>query len=275
ARWARRRSGPRAGAGPCGGGRPPPPRGGRGGAPPFLPPRPPAPPPRGPRAPPPRGPRPAGGPPAGRADGRAPAGGGGGGGDGGAKGRACPAASRSAWSGHSTVSVITPSPPKDRNASVGVATNPPCQNREGHPAVKLLLGLGLTSGGLIQVDFFGARQPDQGLLPSCQPLPRGALRYADLGFFSLRHFQGQGALGVYWLSRAHPQLVVRAGGRRTQALLAFLHGRGPQVDLAWVTVGTKARLSCRPIAWRLPDAAARRRQRKGAEGYRRRAAAAP
>jgi hypothetical protein len=149
---------------------------------------------------------------------------------------------------------------------------PGCGNQglPANAAVKLLLGLELTSGGLVQVDFFSARTPDQALTPQCQPLPEGALRCADLGFFSLAHFKEQSALGAYWLSRAHPQLVVQLGGGRAQSLMALLAGRGPRVDLAEVTVGTKVRLRCRLVAWRVPDAVARRRQRKIEGNYLRR-----
>jgi Transposase DDE domain len=149
---------------------------------------------------------------------------------------------------------------------------PGCGNQglPANAAVKMLLGLELTSGGLVQADFFSARDPDQALTPQCQPLPPGALRYADLGFFSLAYFKEQSALGVYWFSRAHPQLVAQLGGGQTQSLMALLAGRGPRVDLAEVTVGTKVRLRCRLIAWRVPDAVAQRRKRKLEDNYRRR-----
>jgi hypothetical protein len=148
---------------------------------------------------------------------------------------------------------------------------PGCGNQnQANAAVKMLLGLELTSGGLIQLDFFSARTPDQTLTPLCQPLPQGALRYADLGFFSLDFFKTQGAQGVFWFSRAHPQLVVQLDGGPTQGLMAFLADRGPQVDLAEVTLGTKVRLRCRLIAWRVPEPVARRRRRKLQESYCRR-----
>jgi hypothetical protein len=146
-----------------------------------------------------------------------------------------------------------------------------CGNQsQPHAAVKRLLGLELTCGGLIQVDFFSARDPDQALTPQAQPLPEGALRYADLGFFSLDFFREQAAQGVFGFTRAHPQRVVQRGAQPAQSLGAFLRGRGPQVDVAAVTVGTKDRLRCRLIAWRVPDAVAQGRQRKLQESYRRR-----
>jgi hypothetical protein len=142
--------------------------------------------------------------------------------------------------------------------------------QQANAAVKVLLGLELTSGGLVQVDFFSARQPDQALTPQCQPLTEGALRLADLGFFSLDFFRQQTAQKVFFFTRAHPQLVVQRGPQQTQPLMAFLQNRGPQVDLAEVTVGSKVRLRCRLIAWRVPDRVAQRRWQKRTESYQRR-----
>jgi hypothetical protein len=143
-------------------------------------------------------------------------------------------------------------------------------NQPANAAAKMLLGMELTSGGLAQLDLFSARTPDQALIPLCQPLPKGALRYADLGFFSLVHFKELGQQGVYFFSRAHPQLVARLGKEKSRPLMALLQGEGPQVDLDEVEVGSKVKLRCRLMAWRVPDGVAKRRQKKLQESYYRR-----
>jgi hypothetical protein len=139
------------------------------------------------------------------------------------------------------------------------------QNQQKNAACKVLFGLELTSGGLVQLEFFSARDPDQGLFPLCQPLPEGALALRDLGFFAAQRLQEQTELGVWWLTRAQPQLVVQLGKGQTQGLLPFLRGRGATVDLPEVEVGTKVRLRCRLLAWRVPDAVAERRKQKRQE----------
>lgn len=143
------------------------------------------------------------------------------------------------------------------------------QNQTLNAACKLLLGFELTTGGLVQLDFFPARQPDQALLLHCQPLTEEALAIRDLGFFSSQRFNEQTELGVSWLSRAHPQLVVQLGNGQSQSMMAFLRGRGPRVDLAEVELGTKVPLKCRLIAWRVSDAVAERRKKKREEQHKR------
>jgi hypothetical protein len=148
--------------------------------------------------------------------------------------------------------------------------SPGCGNQSAttNAACKLLLGLELTCGGLLQLDLFAGRQPDQGLIPLCQPLPAGALLLRDLGFFSLKDFAHQHEQGVYYLTRAHPQLVVQRGHGQTQSLMAFLRDRGVLLDVD-VEVGTKDRLACRLIAWRVPDEVAQRRKTKRLEQHQR------
>jgi hypothetical protein len=114
----------------------------------------------------------------------------------------------------------------------------------------------------VQLDFYSARSADQGLFSLCQPVPQGSLSLRDLGFFSAAQLTEQTAQGNYWLSRAQPQLVVQRGGGQTQPLMPFLRGRGPVVDLPEVELGTKTRLRCRLIAWRVPDPVAQRRQQR-------------
>jgi len=135
---------------------------------------------------------------------------------------------------------------------------------------KVLFDLEITCGGLVQLEFFSARDPDQGLFAQCQPLPDGALALRDLGFFAAVSYTEQSQQGVFWLTRAQPQLVVQRDQQTTQTLMAFLRDRGETVDLPAVEVGTKHRLHSRLIAWRVPDAVAARRRQKRQEQQSRR-----
>lgn len=141
-------------------------------------------------------------------------------------------------------------------------------NQNGvNAACKLLFGFELTRGGLLQLQLGSARQPDQDLAEALHPVPEGALTLCDLGFFSLERLDQQKQVGDRFLSRAQPQLVVQLQGGGTQPLLDFVQGLGDVVDMEDVEVGTKQRLRCRVIAWRVPDAVAQRRKRKCQEQH--------
>jgi len=141
-------------------------------------------------------------------------------------------------------------------------------NQHGSTAsCKVLLGLELSAGAMTQVELCCARLPDQALAPGLHPVPEGALTMHDLGFFGLKRFAEQALLGNYFFSRAHPQLVVQLPGGASQPLLEYLRGRGAEVDEEEVELGSKDRLRCRLIAWRVPDAVAQRRKQKRIEQH--------
>ena len=61
---------------------------------------------------------------------------------------------------------------------------PGAGNQKGvNAACKLLFDREITGGGLVQLEFFSAREPDQAVFAQCQPLPAGALALRDLGTF--------------------------------------------------------------------------------------------
>jgi hypothetical protein len=102
------------------------------------------------------------------------------------------------------------------------------------------------------------------------PLPRGALRIADLGYFDLGVFRAIGAAGGYWLSRLHVLPTVYDQAGQTWAVLALLTRQGAvEVDLE-VVVGAEQRLPARLLARRVPpEVAAHRRRRLRADAKRR------
>lgn len=92
------------------------------------------------------------------------------------------------------------------------------------------------------------------------PLPRGALRVADLGFFCLAVLAGIAASGSYFLTRMHHTTAVfTAAGQRTRLL--DLLGAAPSYELA-VTVGCRERLPVRLLALRVPPEVAGQRRRR-------------
>ena len=100
------------------------------------------------------------------------------------------------------------------------------------------------------------------------PLPAGALRLADLGYFSLSVFQALDAAGVFFLSRLQAQTVVcdaqdaqDAQGQRLD-LVATLRAAGPQVVDRPVRLGATHQVAARLLAVRVPQAVADERRRR-------------
>jgi hypothetical protein len=79
--------------------------------------------------------------------------------------------------------------------------------RTGHnqAAVKLAVRLDLLSGNLTGPVLADGRGQDRSSPLQTMPLPTGALRVADLGYFSLAVLTQLGAGGSYWLTRLQVQ----------------------------------------------------------------------
>jgi hypothetical protein len=102
------------------------------------------------------------------------------------------------------------------------------------------------------------------------PLPPGALRLADLGFFNLGVFADMSAQGVYWLSRLLLSTAVftPAGARCDVLRLVAAQGTAT-VDLP-VCLGATHHLKARLLAVRVPaDVANQRRRRLHTDARRR------
>jgi len=132
-------------------------------------------------------------------------------------------------------------------------------------ALKAHVSFDLCRGTLRGLLTDGRTQDRQTALQTA-PLPRGALRIADLGFFDLGVFTAIGAAGGYWLSRLHVlPTVYDQAGQAWDVLALLTRQQATAVDLA-VVLGAERRLPARLLAVRVPPevAAARRRRTRAA-----------
>lgn len=134
-------------------------------------------------------------------------------------------------------------------------------------AIKFQVRLNLNTGQLFGPFPTPARLSDQRCLFCDLPLPEGALRIADLGYYNLEEFRALGDSGCYWLSRwQRPTVVFTAGEGQLQRrnLHCWLCGQ-PSDVLAVdqeVVLGETHLLPGRLVAWRVPEAEAEQRRRR-------------
>jgi hypothetical protein len=135
------------------------------------------------------------------------------------------------------------------------------QTDQADAALKIHLRLDVLTGALAGPVITSGRTHDRSSAVCAAPLPPGALRLADLGYFSLEALQTMTHQGVYWLSRIQANTAVfdTTGQRRT--LSQWLSEQAETVDMA-VTVGARERVPCRLVAQRVPDAVAEERRRR-------------
>jgi hypothetical protein len=132
-------------------------------------------------------------------------------------------------------------------------------------ALKLQARLEMRTGRL-DVQLQEGRASDRAaVLPG--PLPAGALRLADLGYWSLEAFAALAQHKVFWLSRLQMQTAVYDTSGARQDLMTLLESQPTDtVELA-VALGERQHLAARLMAVRVPQDVAdtrRRRMRKTA-----------
>jgi hypothetical protein len=127
-------------------------------------------------------------------------------------------------------------------------------------ALKLQARLEMCTGRL-DVQLQEGRASDRAtVLPG--PLPAGALRLADLGYWSLGAFAALAQHEVFWLSRLQMQTAVYDATGNRRALLELLEAqRTDTIELA-VTLGERQRLAARLLAVRVPQDVADARRRR-------------
>ena len=128
-------------------------------------------------------------------------------------------------------------------------------------ALKLTVCLDLCAGGLTGPIVSAGRAQDRASSLQQAPVPAGAVRVSDLGFWSLAVFRQIAADGAYWLSRFHHQTAVFTPTDTRLDLPGWLNQQGTQVDFA-IRLGSEARLPARLLGVRVPQAVADERRRK-------------
>lgn len=132
----------------------------------------------------------------------------------------------------------------------------------GQAAVKLQVRLDLVSGALEGPYLEAGCAQDRASALQHAPIAAGALRIADLGYFSLDVLRALAAAGSYWLSRYQVQTAVFTEAGARWELAAWLRRSDPAVVEQTVTLGVDHRLRCRLLAVRVPSAVAAERRRK-------------
>src|SRR4051812_43668189 len=129
-------------------------------------------------------------------------------------------------------------------------------------SLKVTVRYDLAGGRLDGLDLNPGRTADAKTRLQTAPLPKGALRLADLGFFDLDVLQSYDGQGVYFITRPCSNLVVYDGRGRKWKLARYLaRTRRDRVD-EWVFAGGGKRLRCRLLAVRCPAEVTAARQDK-------------
>ena len=126
-------------------------------------------------------------------------------------------------------------------------------------SLKVTVRYELNEGRLEGLNLNPGRTADAVTALQQAPLPRGALRLADLGFFDLGVLHDYDQQGVYFISRPAPNLtLIDARGRKWKLARYLARQRRDRVDV-WVKAGAAQRLPCRLLAIRCPAEVAAQR----------------
>lgn len=140
---------------------------------------------------------------------------------------------------------------------------PGCGNGSGQSAAALKVGVrldvrhGTLTGPLLET----GRTHDRRCAITTQPLPPGALRVADLGFWSVSELADLRQQNCFWLSRLQAQTTVRHQEDPTWQLDQVL-ATTAAASAEWpVTVGAAGTVPARLLAVRVPTEVAAERRR--------------
>jgi hypothetical protein len=115
---------------------------------------------------------------------------------------------------------------------------------------------------LSQLVLQAGRAQDRNAPVQNAPLPAGALRLADLGYFNLPVMATWSAQGVYWLTRLQAGTALyRPTGERVELLPLLRSADTASVEYE-LLVGSEQRLPCRLVAAQVPHAVADKRRRE-------------
>lgn len=132
----------------------------------------------------------------------------------------------------------------------------------GASALKIQVRLDLTTGQIQGPHLQDGRVHDLRAPEQTRQMKAGALRLADLGYFSLAHLQDLGEQGAYWLTRWRVGTVVRNEQGQALEVIPWLNEQGTSVIDCPVQLGVTAQLSARLIAVRVPPEVANERRRR-------------
>lgn len=129
-------------------------------------------------------------------------------------------------------------------------------------SVKMQVRLDLCTGTLAGPYLQDGRRQDRNCQMQQLPLPAGALRIADLGYFSLDVMERLSTDGVYWLSRVQAGTVLFDERHQRWNMFELLTAQGTdEVDIP-IYLGLAKRLSCRLLGVKVPPEVAAERRRK-------------
>ncbi len=129
-------------------------------------------------------------------------------------------------------------------------------------ALKAQLQFNLLDGECLHLDLQAGRDSDRTAPMQRVQLPAGALRLADLGYYSLPEWEEYDRQGVFWLSRLPPTCAVYTETGDALDLPRVLPTVvGPIYDRP-IQLSQAQPLACRLVAARVPPAVADARRRK-------------
>jgi hypothetical protein len=132
----------------------------------------------------------------------------------------------------------------------------------GKAAMKIQVQWDLRKGGWQEVSIEPGRQCDSKTPLQSAKLPRGSLRITDLGYFDTAALEIFSKNAVFWLSRLlFGTSVFTTQGAPLQLLNWLSEQTQAAIDQA-VHIGAERRISCRLLAWRVPEEVANRRRQK-------------
>jgi hypothetical protein len=151
-------------------------------------------------------------------------------------------------------------PPSLAQIYPGCGGNDP--EKRDQAALKTYVRLELQQGNITELSFLPGRQTDMQAGQQARPLPAGALRLKDLGFFDTQMMARDTRHGVHWISRLPTGVYVQAGEAAAQEVSVWLSQQSSNVVDRRVTVGQDEGLPCRLLAVRCPEEVRQRRLRK-------------
>lgn len=129
-------------------------------------------------------------------------------------------------------------------------------------ALKIGVRYDLCRGQLRGPLLFDGRTHESTTAIQSAPLPAGALRLADLGFFDLDVLAQLSTADGYWLSRAHRTSAIYDEAGRRWEMLALLAAAGTTPLDVPIRLGVRHQLRARLLAVRVPQEVADQRRRR-------------